>query len=251
MEYGYIDKPADLARVQANYKKYVDAVVNAVIATKQGSSIPVIPGEGTSYIVKSGDSLWSIANRYNTTVSAIKNMNNLTSDSLSVGQVLQIPSGTSSNTGTTYTVTSGDSLWSIANRYNTTVDAIKSANNLTSNTLSIGQVLRIPSGTSSNTGTTYTVASGDSLWSIANRYNTTVDAIKSANNLTSNTLSIGQVLRIPSGTSSNTGTTYTVVSGDSLWSIANRYNTTVDAIKQASGIVSNNLSIGQVLTIPK
>ena len=197
VEYGYIDKPADLARVQANYKKYVDAVVNAVIATKQGSSIPVIPGEGTSYIVKSGDSLWSIANRYNTTVSAIKNMNNLTSDSLSVGQVLQIPSGTSSNTGTTYTVTSGDSLWSIANRYNTTVDAIKSANNLTSNTLSIGQVLRIPSGTSSNTGTTYTVVSGDSLWSIANRYNTTVDAIKQASGIVSNNLSIGQVLTIP------------------------------------------------------
>lgn len=252
VEYGYIDNPADLARIQNNYKKYVDAVVDAVIATKQGTSIPSTPGTGTSYVVKSGDSLWSIANRYNTTVSAIKNMNNLTSDTLSIGQVLQIPTSTSTSTGTTYTVKSGDSLWNIANRYNTTVDELKRANNLTSNTLSIGQVLRIPTGTggTSSTSNTYTVKSGDSLWSIANRYNTTVNAIKSANNLTNDNLSIGQVLQIPTSTSTSTGTTYTVKSGDSLWSIAQRYNTTVDAIKQASGIVSNNLSVGQVLTIP-
>lgn len=254
VEYGYIDNPTDLARIQANYKKYVDAVVNAVIATEQGATIPSSPGTGTSYVVKSGDSLWSIANRYNTTVNAIKNLNNLTSNTLSIGQVLQIPTSTSTSTGTTYTVKSGDSLWSIANRYNTTVDAIKNANNLTSNTLSIGQVLRIPTSTggTSSTGTTYTVKSGDSLWSIAQRYNTTVNAIKSANNLTSDNLSIGQVLRIPTSTggTTSTGTTYTVKSGDSLWSIAQRYNTTVDAIKNASGIISNNLSIGQVLTIP-
>ncbi len=249
VEYGYIDNPTDLARIQNNYKKYVDAVVNAVIATEQGATIPSTPGTGTSYVVKSGDSLWSIANRYNTTVNAIKNMNNLTSNALSVGQVLQIPTSTSTGTGNTYTVKSGDSLWSIANRYNTTVDAIKNANNLTGNTLSIGQVLRIPTSTSTGTGNTYTVKSGDSLWSIANRYNTTVNAIKNANNLTSDSLSIGQVLTIPTSTSTGK-TTYTVKSGDSLWSIAQRYNTTVDAIKNASGIISNNLSIGQVLTIP-
>ncbi len=254
VEYGYIDNPADLARIQNNYKKYVDAVVDAVIATEQGATIPSTPGTGTTYVVKSGDSLWSIANRYNTTVNAIKNLNNLTSNNLSIGQVLQIPTstGTTPSTGTTYTVKSGDSLWSIANRYNTTVDALKSANNLTSNSLSIGQVLRIPTstGTTPSTGTTYTVKSGDSLWSIANRYNTTVNAIKSANNLTSDALSIGQVLQIPTTTSGTGTTTYVVKSGDSLWSIANRYNTTVDAIKNASGIISNNLSIGQVLTIP-
>lgn len=77
-----------------------------------------------------------------------------------------------------------------------------------------------------------------------------MNAIKSANNLTSDTLSIGQVLQIPTTTSGTGTTTYVVKSGDSLWSIANRYNTTVDAIKNASGIISNNLSIGQVLTIP-
>ena len=159
--------------------------------------------------------------------------------------------------GNTYVVKSGDSLWSIANRYNTTVDAIKQLNNLTSNTLSVGQVLKLPTSTGpsqggTSTGNTYVVKSGDSLWNIANRYNTTVDAIKQLNNLTSNTLSIGQVLKLPTSTgSSSAGTTYVVKSGDSLWSIASRYNTTVDAIKRASGITSNLLSIGQVLTIPR
>ena len=221
--------------------------------------------EGIIYTVQSGDSLYSIARRFNTTVDAIKSLNNLTSNNLSIGQVLRIP-GTSFNAGsnnnniTNYTVQSGDSLYSIARRFNTTVDAIKTLNNLTSNNLSIGQVLRIP-GTSFNTGsnnnniTNYTVQSGDSLYSIARRFNTTVDAIKSLNNLTSNNLSIGQVLRIP-GTSSDTGsnnnnniTNYTVQSGDSLYSIARRFNTTVDAIKSLNNLTSNNLSIGQVLKI--
>ena len=181
VEYGFIDNPTDLARIQNNYRKYVDAVVDAVIKTETGGTVPSIPG-GNVYVVKSGDSLWSIANRYNTTVDTIKRLNNLTSNTLSVGQVLTLPStGTTTPStpgGNTYVVKSGDSLWSIANRYNTTVDAIKQLNNLTSNTLSIGQVLKLPTSTgSSSAGTTYVVKSGDSLWSIASRYNTTVDAI--------------------------------------------------------------------------
>ena len=90
-------------------------------------------------------------------------------------------------------------MWNIANRYGTTVNELKSLNNLTSNNLSIGQVLKLPS-TSINEGApenTYVVKSGDSLWNIANRYGTTVNELKSLNNLTSNNLSIGQVLRLP------------------------------------------------------
>ena len=82
-------------------------------------------------------------------------------------------------------------MYSIANAYNTSVNELKKYNNLTSNLLSIGQVLKIPTGT-----TTYVVKKGDSLYSIANKYNTTVENIKNKNNLTSNLLSIGQVLII-------------------------------------------------------
>ena len=95
----------------------------------------------------------------------------------------------------------------------------------------------------------YTVRSGDTLWLIANRYGTTVDAIKSLNGLTGNMLQIGQVLRIPVS-QEQPYITYTVRSGDTLWLIANRYGTTVDAIKSLNGLIGNNLSIGQVLRIP-
>lgn len=101
-------------------------------------------------------------------------------------------------TGTvTYTVQPGDSLWLIAQRYGTTVDAIKQANRLTSNVLQIGQVLQIP--VSQTPYVEYTVRAGDTLWELSRRYGTTVEAIMQANGLTSSFLQIGQVLRIPVG----------------------------------------------------
>ncbi len=95
------------------------------------------------YVVKPGDSLWLIANRYHTTVDAIKALNNLTSDVIYVGQVLKIPTQTSTPTFS-YTVRSGDTLWLLARRFGTTVDEIKALNNLTSDVLNVGQVLQIP-----------------------------------------------------------------------------------------------------------
>ena len=158
-------------------------------------SISVSPEVSDTYIVQKGDNLWSIANKFNMTVSELKNLNNLTNNLLSIGQVLKIKD--SSNNGkTTYTVQKGDSLWVIANKYGITTEELKSYNNLTSNLLSIGQVLKIPQGKTS-TENIYTVKKGDSLWTIANRYNTTVEKIKVLNNLTSNLLSIGQQLKIP------------------------------------------------------
>lgn len=156
---------------------------------------PPATGDYIIYTVKSGDSLWSIANKYEVTVSEIVELNNLGTTLLQVGQQLRIPTITISEPNY-YTVKRGDSLWSIANQYNTTVNKIRELNNLTSNTLQIGQVLRIPN-TAGNNYITYTVKSGDSLWKIANQYNVSVTDLISANNLTSTTLQIGQVLRIP------------------------------------------------------
>ncbi|MCM1253308.1 MAG: LysM peptidoglycan-binding domain-containing protein [Clostridium sp.] len=95
-----------------------------------------------------------------------------------------------------YTVRSGDTLWLLAQRFGTTVDAIKRLNGLTGNLLNIGQVLKIPAG-SNPSYFEYTVRSGDTLWLLAQRYGTTVDAIKSLNGLSGNLLNIGQVLLIP------------------------------------------------------
>lgn len=148
-------------------------------------------------------------------------------------------------------IVSGDSLWAIASKYNTTVDKLKSLNNLSSNTLQIGQKLIIEKSSDepavSNNKINYTVQKGDSLWLIANKYNTTVDKIKNENNLKSNTLQIGQVLIIPS---SENYITYTVKKGDSLWLIAKNYNTTVENIKKLNNLTSDNLSINQKLLIP-
>ena len=232
---------------------YIGQVLRIPIKEPENPDIGYI-----EYIVKKGDSLYTIANKYNTTVNTIKDFNKLTSNNLSIGQKLLIPIENIEEEDTiSYTVKSGDSLWSIAKKYNTTVDEIKSLNNLTSNSLSIGQQLLIPSnnqnGTTtpppSNKYTTYTVKSGDSLWTIANKYNTTVNEIKALNNLTSNNLSIGQVLKIPNSNISQLS--YIVKSGDSLWTIANKYNTTVNAIKTLNNLTSNNLSIGQTLLIPQ
>ncbi len=202
------------------------------------------------YIVQKGDSLYSIARDYNTTVDELRRLNNLTSDLLTIGQRLLLPN--SSNTSSpqseegTYIVQRGDSLYSIAQKLGTTVDKLKKENNLTSNLLSVGQVLRIPTQQTNNI--TYTVQKGDSLYSIARDYNTTVDAIKNLNNLTSNLLSIGQILQIPVA-SDTQETTYTVQKGDSLYSIAKKFGTTVDTLKKLNNLSSNLLSIGQILII--
>lgn len=210
----------------------------------------IYEGEENVYIVQKGDTLYSIAAANNTTVDELKKTNNLTSNILSTGQLLKIPSALLPES--TYTVKKGDSLYSIANKYNTTVDELKRINNLTSNILSIGQVLKLPSDKVSDVEKeentiSYTVQKGDSLYSIARKYSTTIDKIKDLNNLTTNLLSIGQVLLIPTDT--NLETTYTVQKGDSLYSIAKKYDTTVDRLKQLNNLKSNLLSIGQILIV--
>ena len=238
----------DINFIKNNYEKIGEAIVKSIANYAGVSYYPV---DDNYYVVQKGDSLWSISSKLGVSVSDIKKSNNLSSNNLSIGQVLIIPSKKSDDEESNaeenvYVVKKGDSLWLIAKNYNTSVDEIKRLNNLSSNTLSIGQRLKIPNAITSNE-ITYTVKKGDSLWLIANRYDTTVNAIKDKNGLTSNNLSIGQILKIPSTTNY---ITYTVKKGDSLWLIAKNYNTSVNDIKKLNSLSSNNLSIGQKLIIP-
>ncbi len=156
----------------------------------------------------------------------------------------------------TYTVKKGDSLYKIANKYNITVEDLKKYNNLTSNLLNIGDVLKIPSKTKDEGETikeeTYIVQKGDSLYSIAKKFGTNVETLKKLNNLTSNMLSLGQILIVKETkvTKENDENIYTVKKGDSLYNIAQKFNTTVENIKSANNLASNLLSIGQKLKIP-
>jgi len=161
-----------------------------------------------SYVVEKGDSLYSIAKKYGTTVNKIIKDNNLENSFLSVGDVLLIENNLSDEVveecfgeefivpedNFIYVVKKGDSLYSIAKMFGTTVDKIINLNNLSDVGLDIGQELKIPN--SSSNEVVYIVQRGESLYSIAKKFNTTVDAIKRKNNLSSSLLSVGQKLLI-------------------------------------------------------
>ncbi len=249
VEYGFLDsKGDDVNQLKSNWKNYAEAVVRALLEYLNMNYVPV-PG-GNYYTVQRGDSLWSIAKKLGVTVDELKEANNLTSSLLSVGQVLKIPSKQIIDESV-YIVQKGDSLYKIANMYNISVDELKNMNNLSSNTLSIGQVLKVPKKTITEENS-YIVKSGDSLYKIAQENNTTVSELMSLNNLSTTTLSIGQVLKLPNKSSSGTNTSsnlYTVKSRDSLYKIAQENNTTVSELMRLNNLNSTLLSIGQVLKL--
>jgi GH25 family lysozyme M1 (1,4-beta-N-acetylmuramidase)/LysM repeat protein len=115
----------------------------------------------------------------------------------------------------------------------------------------LGGTLEETATTTTNTTTTYTVKSGDTLTSIAKKYNTTVAKLQSINNIKDiNKISVGQILAVTSSTTTSTTKTYTVKSGDTLEAIAKKYNTTVDVLAQKNRIANiNKIYVGQKLTI--
>ena len=270
VEYGFIDNAKDAYKLQNNLTDYVEGVVKAIADYIGVSYTPpttdIVEGY---YTVKRGDTLYSIANQFNTTVQTIKNLNNLTSNNLQIGQVLLVTEKVYPDVST-YIVEKGDTLYSIATKFSTTVEAIKTLNNLTTNTLLPGQHIYIPTSSEMPTEPTtpevptqpfepdipyltYTVQRGDSLWKISRKYEVPVNDIISFNNLSSVNLQIGDELKIPlTSQDNNTASkTYTVKTGDTLWSIAKNFDVSVNNLKAANNLTSNLLSVGQTLTIPQ
>lgn len=248
--YGYVDNIEDVNNFK-NYEKYGDAVVTGILSYVE--NIP-ISSQGETYIVKSGDSLWSISKKYGVSIDDIKKANNLSSNLLNIGMVLIIPEKEvppEPGDFIIYTVSKGDSLYSIASKYGLTVDEIVDYNDLATTNLSIGQQLLIPIQKEGEVKT-YIVQPGDTLYGIASKYGISVNTLKNYNNLTSNTLSIGQKLNIPttSETTSSRYLEYVVKKGDNLYSIASKYNTTVNDIMKLNNLNTSLLNIGMVLKIP-
>ena len=119
-------------------------------------------------------------------------LNQLQDSRIYIGQQLVIPEERNAQY---YYVQPGDSLYSLSQRFETTVEGIRRINNLPSYTIYIGQRLKISD--EDERQTEYKVKAGDSLYSIASRYNTTVESIMTLNNLESMNLTVGQTLRIP------------------------------------------------------
>ena len=137
--------------IKNNYEKIGEAIIKSIA---DYAGVSYYPLDVNYYIVQKGDSLWSISSKLGVSVSELKNNNNLKSNTLSIGQILLIPSKSEIKENSTgeniYIIKKNDSLWSIAKNYNTSVDDIKKINNLKSNTLSIGQKLIIPNVITSN-----------------------------------------------------------------------------------------------------
>jgi len=212
-------------------------------------------------------------------------------DTLSIGQVIKILKGDLPAADyTVHTVKKGDTLWTIAQRYNLTVNSILANNNISNSELiSIGQEMKIPSQKNAVAETNivsqavvdkknsnvnnnisppekvkpivYTVNAGDNLWNISRKYGVSVEVISSVNNLKEkDLLSLGQKLEIPAigGRASDSNQkqeptiiTYTVVKGDTLWSISQRYDVKMNSIISTNNLKEiSRLSIGQKLKLP-
>lgn len=245
IEYGFIDNKKDADKLKNNIESYAEAVVKSI--TEYLGYPYEIDKITDEYIVKRGDTLYSISNKYNISVDELKRINNLIDNNLSIGQIIKLKS--TDNNNPIYVVQKGDTLYSIARNNNVSIDDLIRINNLNNPNLYIGQELYIPSKEESSTSEyeIYTVKKGDSLWKISKEYDITIPKLTELNNLTNYNLQINQKLLVPK--KDKREKTYIVQSGDSLWSIAKKYNLTVDELKEKNNLTSNLLSIGQELII--
>ena len=217
----YIVKEGDtLYSISRKFNVSVDDIIRInnlnsnLIALGQELFIPV-PGDGdfVLYEVVSGDTLYSISRKYDIDIQTIRDINNLSNNNLSIGTLLKIPIDVNPGTGdySTYIVKSGDNLYRISKLFNMSVSDLKKINDLDNDSLYVGQVLRV---VDNNTDTNldglscygenyeeveyvlYRVVSGDSLYSISRRFGVSVDDLIKLNNLSSNNLSVGDVLKI-------------------------------------------------------
>ena len=250
IEYGFIDNKNDAEKLKNNINDYAEAVVES-IALYLGYPYKYNDLE-KKYIVKPGDTLYSISQRFNISIDELKRINNIVSNVLSIGQIIKLENN---DNNPIYIVQKGDTLYSIAKNNNISVESIIEKNNLNSSNLYIGQELYIPAinensnekNNDNNEYEIYTIKKGDSLWKISREYGITIPQLKEINNLENFNIIVGQKILVPK--KEQTYSEYIVQKGDSLWSISRKYNISVEEIKEKNNLTSNLLTIGQKLII--
>lgn len=267
------------------------------------------------HVVKRGETLTRIAEQYDTDVATLKRLNRMKSGELLVGQKLKLPSAASSSSAevtesrprppvvdqpepvvdsraaasatTVHTVTRGETLLRIAEKYDTTLAELRSLNNLKRDQVNVGQKLKVPSGKASSAPVSsksatdsskapsrgklevYQVQRGDTLGKIAARYAVSMETIKFANQMHNNQVQVGQKLKIPldgaapkesdqdSGKASSKSkesarpSHHKVKAGETLSGIADRYGVGLSQLRKYNHLKSDQVNVGQSLKIPQ
>ena len=262
IEYGFIDNINDASKLKNNLEDYAEAVVKAV--TEYAGYNYVKPGEIIDinkeiYIVKRGDTLYSIARDNNISVAELKKINNITNNTIYIWQELylknKIVEEEPSENDDIYVVKKGDTLYSISKKLNISINTLKALNKLNTNEIYVGQQLILCNDKNTEEYDVYTVKKGDSLWSISKKYDISVKELIELNNLNNLTLQINQKLKVPKTIiiepEENDTEIYIVEKNDTLWSISRKFNISVNELKELNNLTSNLLSIGQQLKIKR
>ena len=218
----------------------------------EATSSSTIPATYDAYIVQSGDTLFKIAGRFNTTIDALESANDLGDDAqLIAGQTILIPTGEQLLVDV-YEVMPGDTLFGISKRYNTSVGILQALNDIKDGRqIIVGQRLLVPTVDESEFET-YVVGSNDSLFSISKRYNTAVSVLKSLNGIEDDRdLEVGQTILVPTIDESKFEV-YEVQPTDSLYSVSRRFATSEENLMSLNGIADvRDLEVGQNILVPR
>ena len=247
--------------------------------TKNNS--PAVGNYWVYHRIRRGENLNSIANRYGVDINSIKDWNNLRSNRIYAGRRLKIytnkdastyasnDNGSDKTTKFRYRIRRGETLSELAERFSVSMSQIRVWNHLQSNRIIAGQTLTIytdehTSSLGDNTVKTsanvnyYRVKKGDTIGEIAELYKVHTYNIRRWNNLRGNTIYAGKTLKIysdaavndlPESVSSKSPYVHTVERGESLYSIAQKYDTSVKRLKYINNIRSNKIVVGQKLKI--